>query len=381
MARVLMLFYEPSWCGQATHILSLIKGLDRDCYEARVAYPQHHSAIGKTLAEMGIPAVALPMRRINNLGAAVMLLRLIREEPLDLLHVHGHEAGLWGRIVGRLAGVPGVIYTPHTLHSGILGQRAYTLMEWALAPLTDAWVAVNNADRLALIERGIAPSHKVSTIYNGIDFSSLPKSNPWAARRSLGLPEDVPVAAQVGRIATQKGPSYFLQAAALALEGNPHIRFLVVGDGPLKGKMERLARRLGIAQSVLFLGWRKDAGEIMASANTVVLSSLWEGLPYVLLEAMALGKPVIATNVGGNSELVEHERTGLLVPPRDPKGLAQAVLAISSDPFTAQRMGQAGMQRAREHFSLEQMTKLTQRVYDSLLRSPLARGLTERAVR
>lgn len=369
MARVLMLFYEPSPAGQATQVLSLVKCLDKERYQIKVAYPQRHVSMGKVLEDLGVPAVRLPMGRLNNVGAAMTLLRLMREEPFDILHVHGHEAGLWGRIVGRLARVRGIVYTPHTLESGVIWRRAYLGIERALAPLTDAWISVSNADRLTLIERGIAAAHKICTVHNGVDSSFLPRRDPMVTRRSLSIPDGVPVVVQVGRLSTQKGPKYFLQAAARALKQNPDIRFLLVGDGPLREKMQGLARRLSATPSVTFLGWREDADDVMASADLVVLSSLWEGLPYVLLEAMALGKPVIASNVGGNPELVEHERTGLLVTPRDEALLARAILALIGDPVTARGMGQAGKQRVREHFSLVEMTKLTQQVYDSLLSS------------
>ncbi|MCL5960304.1 MAG: glycosyltransferase family 4 protein [Chloroflexi bacterium] len=366
MIDVLLLFYEPSPGGQSNHVLALANGLDKTRFRVAVAYPQHHTSTGKALKDVDVTAMALPVRRLNNALAGIKLLRLLRKDPVDILHVHGHEAGIWGRVVGRLAGVRANIYTPHTLHSGVLGERTYLRMEGAMARSTDFWVSVNNSDCATLTNCGI-PAAKISVVPNGIDAGAVANRARGASRDALGIREDEPLVVQVGRISTQKGPGYFMRAAAKALERNQSIRFLLVGDGPLRAEMELLAKSLGVARNVLFLGWRDDVVQVMSCADVVALSSLWEGLPYVLLEAMALGKPVVATDVGGNPEIVENERTGFIVPPRDEMSLAQGVLRLTEDPTAARRMGEAGRQRASEHFSLSKMMKLTEEVYSKAL--------------
>jgi len=188
-----------------------------------------------------------------------------------------------------------------------------------------------------------------------------------AAARNLGVAHArAPVVGMVGRLARQKAPGDFLRAAALVAREFPAATFLVVGDGPLRATLEGLARELGIADRVRFLGFRDEVPVVLAALDVFALSSLWEGLPLTILEAMAAGKPVVATSVNGVAEVVQHGRTGWLVSPQQVEQLAAHIVTLLRDPGIARSMGEAGRRRVRERFSIERTVAELSDLYQDL---------------
>ncbi len=165
----------------------------------------------------------------------------------------------------------------------------------------------------------------------------------------------------------QKGISYLIQALARTAPDQPRLRLLILGDGPLRQSLQKLAEDLTIQDRVLFTGFRTDIGELLQIMDIYALPSLWEGHPLVLLEAMAAGKPVVATDIPGSREVVAPEQTGLLVPPRDPHQLAQALLLLASDSSLRQRMGDAGRRLLLERFTIDRMTREYEALYETTL--------------
>lgn len=369
MDTVALLFYEPAHSGQGAHVLSLARTLDRTKYELLVIPPAANLHTIELLHQAGVPVSPLPMGKWGGPRAVLGLIALLRQKRVRLLHVHSQEAGLFGRLAGRLAGVPIVVYTPQTIDiRQKRWQRLYWRVERILAHLTDAIISVNEVDRQRLLALGIAAA-RVHTIPNGIDLAPWqPDVDGAAARRELGLGPDDPVVLQVGRLSAQKDPLTLLRAAALVQGRQPAVRFLLAGDGPLRDEVTGAIEALGLASFVRLLGWREDVPQLLAACDVLALSSLWEGTPYVLLEAMAMARPVVATAVNGSREVVADGETGYLVPPANPEALAGRILDLLDRPEQARRMGQAGRERVQAMFSLESMTARVEDLYDHLLR-------------
>ena len=371
--KVLYVFYEPSHSGQATHVLSLVKHLDRERYNITVICPHGDEITQAELRTLGVRVLPWQMNKLKNLRPALSLIRLCEAERFTVVHVHSMEAGLWARMAAKAAGVPVVIYTPQNIdvRSKWL-QRLYPFVEKALSSCTDMTISVNEADRTRLIQRRMAHPDKVVTIYNGIDPARFElKGSQDEYKQRLGVNRHKPLVLQMGRLKEQKAPHDFLLAAARILPETPDAQFALLGEGPLETDLRRLALELGIAPNVHFLGWREDVPETLAAADVSVLTSLWEGLPYSVLESMAAGKPVVATSVHGSRELVVDSETGFLVPPRDPQAVAEKVITLLRDPGLAAKMGKSGRRRVEERFSVQAMVQKTEALYQSLLDAKL----------
>jgi glycosyltransferase involved in cell wall biosynthesis len=369
--KLLYVFYEPSHSGQATHVISLAKHLGG--YDITVICPREDEITQAELRESGVRVLPWQMHKLKNLRPTLALMHLCKTERFAIMHVHSVEAGLWARVAAKVAGAPVVIYTPHNIDvRNRWLQWLYPYLERVLSFFTDMIISVNETDRIRLIQRRMARPEKVITIYYGIDpgrFTLEGSQDEYKQR--LGVDPRKPLVLQMGRLREQKAPQYFLQAAAEVLREIPDVEFALLGEGPLEPELRRLAFELGIASNVHFLGWREDVPEVLAATDISVLTSLWEGLPYSVLESMAAGKPVVATSVNGTTELVVNSETGFLVPPRSPHAVAEKVITLLRDPELAATMGELGRRRVEEHFSVQAMIRKAEAVYQSLLDAKL----------
>jgi glycosyltransferase involved in cell wall biosynthesis len=374
--KILLVYYEPMPAGQTTHVLSLARTLDRRQYRVTVALPANLQRSIAAFRQTGVKVVPLPLRKIVwSPQALVSLARLIRREDFDVVHVHSQEAGLLGRVVARMAGGRSAVYTPQTIDI----RRArlhwlYVLIEHVLARATDVIVSVNEADRKRMIRWGIPP-HKIVNIPNGIDLGAFKGPvHSGSLRRALGLDENRPLVMQVARLSAQKDPLAFVEGAAHVVQERPDAQFALVGEGPLRDAVAAHVRDLGLEGSVHLLGWRDEASKLMPAADVVSLTSRWEGMPYTLLEAMASGRPVVATAVNGCPEIIVDGGTGFLVPPGDTAAWAGRVVDLLSDPAMAAAMGRRGRARVEERFSLQGVVACVESLYQRVAE---ARGRTQ----
>jgi len=368
--RVALLVYEPIYGGQSTRVLALAERLDRRRYDLRAVIPHHNELLARRLSSARVPVTPMCLRRLNNSGAILRLARQWHRESVQLLHVHGQQAGLFGRVAARLARVPAVVYTPHTIDMRRRYlQRPYFWLERLLAHWTSGIISVNEADRQRLIRARVAPAAKITTVYHGVDTARF-RCDPLraaSARRALGVPDDVPLVVQIGRLHVQKGPSFFVEAAALVLRRGRRARFLLVGEGPLRKELTAQIAALGVAGQVSLAGWQPDVAAILTAADVCVLASLWEGLPFAILEAMSAGCPVVATDVNGCREAIIDGVNGLLVPPREPSALADAVSLLIRDPALAAQLARAGRRTVEERFSPDAAAAAVETVYEHAL--------------
>lgn len=316
----------------------------------------------------GFRTFFVDVSRLFRLRAALQLSQLLHDQRADVLHTHVHlAAGVLGRLAARIAHVPVVAHMHIENH--FRPQRAAAVVSRALDNRTARWcariLAVSDDTRRAFERQGY-PAALMETVYNGIDVP--PRSNGAGLRAELGLPADAPLAGEIARLCDVKGQRELIRAAASV----PELRVVLVGEdleagGAFRAGLEREATELGVADRVRFTGYRDDADALLDELDVFVLPSWIEGLPLTVLEAMAHGKPVVATGVGGTPELVVDGETGVLVPPRDPDALAAALRELAADPDRARRLGEAGRRRVEERFSAEAMTSRVLAVYDELL--------------
>jgi glycosyltransferase involved in cell wall biosynthesis len=373
---------EATGGGTKKHLCQLIANLDRSSFDITVACPStRHPAYGdeSVVAEIrtaGVRTHIVEMERdiapASDLASFWQLWSLMRREPFDVIHTHSSKGGFVGRFAARCAGAKAVVHTANGLY--FLGQRGfkrafYLGLEQIASRLADRFIAVSESEKAVAIENGLFRPDQVVVIENGIEPPSANLEVDLVRRRQeLGLSSDRPVVGTVSRFNHQKDPATLLRAFALVSQAAPEVQFVWCGNGELKFQVESLARDLGVYEHIIFTGYRKDALELMALFDLFVVSSLFEGLPYTLLEVMSLGKPVVATDVTGSRDAVVHGETGLLVPPQDPLALAEAVLRLVRSPDEARRMGRAGRNLVARRFTLERMIAKTEQMYRDLAR-------------
>jgi len=362
---------EASSAGVGLHVISLAQSLVSAGHEVHLIYSPLR--IDKVF-EAGfaqIPAlrgVSLDMHR-NLHPSDFLAVRLIRRYahthgPFDILHGHSSKGGALLRLAG--IGLPGAkIYTPHALitQDPSLSRLKRIFYEWAekiMAKFTDMFIAETNEEHEQLRRLGVL-SGKIVIIPNGLKTPNLPDRQVTRAR--LNLAEDETVIGFVGRFVSQKGPEILLRALAILMERfqGLKITLIMVGDGDLREKLSEMARRLEIAPRVRWMGevpWDQQ----MPAFDILALPSLYEGMPYVLIEALFAGLPIVATKVGGAKLLVEPEVNGYLVPRGDPQSLARALGELIIDPAKRSKFGKASLQKS-QFFTLDNMTSRIQSVY------------------
>jgi glycosyltransferase involved in cell wall biosynthesis len=307
-----------------------------------------------------IPELQREVSPVKDLLALRRIVGLLRRERVALLHTHTSKAGVLGRLAARLARTPAVVHTPHGhIFYGYYG-RAWTALFVALervaAPLTDRIIVLTEREMEEHLERRIGRREQFRVIPSGVDLEAVRALAPPAeeARRRLGVEADCLLLVGVGRLVPVKGFDLLLRALPAILNALPAARLLLVGDGPVRLSLEAQARALGVADRVALVGARAQVAPFLAAADLLVMPSRNEGLGKALVEAMALGRAVVATRVGGIPSVVVDGETGSLVSPDDPAALARAVTELLKDPGLRHRMGDAGRRRA-EQFSLAVM--------------------------
>ena len=355
--------------GGAERALSkTVARLDKSRYETIVCCLWMGGAVTDEIEKAGAKVINLDAKHKLDFGIPFKLYRLLKEHKPDILHSFLFHANMFGRIVGRLAGVPVIISSERTM--GMEGKHRL-LLNRLTASLADKIVTVSEAVReFAIAKIGITPD-KLVTIYNGVDLSEFSR-NPnregiEEARRELGIAPSHVVVGTVGHLEEEKGCEYLLQAAARVSTQDGNVTFLLVGDGSQRAKLENLAEDLSISSNVIFMGYRNDIPRILSVMDIFVLPSLYEGLPNALLEAMAACRPVVATQVGGIPEVVADGETGILVPRRDPGALAGAICVLLEDRDRAREMGMRGRNQVERLFSVETMVAKTEALYEELI--------------
>ena len=317
----------------------------------------------------GMEVRLVDVSRTYKLGGALRLARRLRAMDADVLHTHtALAANVLSRAAGRLGGAAVVshVHIENHFRPNRAARAIHTALDNGSARLAARVLAVSDDTRRSLVAQGYPPQ-LVEVVHNGIDAGAEAARHGVGLRAELGVPEDAVLIGEIARLCDVKGQRDLIEAAALV----PGVHVALAGadleqGGDYRAMLERLAGDRGVASRVHFLGFRDDAAAVLDQLDVLVLPSWIEGLPVIVLEAMAHAKPVIATPVGGTAELVADGETGLLVPPGDPERLAGAIRTLASDPELRGRLGPAGRERVERDFSETAMTRRVLEVYDAV---------------
>lgn len=319
-----------------------------------------------------VPSLVRPIQPAADLRALLGLTRLLRRLRPTIVHTHSSKAGILGRWAARLAGVPIIIHSIHgfgfTPAQHPMVRALLMAAERMTSRVTTRFIAVSEANRQRGIELELFSVERCALIRSGVDLHLFRhiRVEVEKKKRDLGLEPDRPVVGMVAPLKPQKAPLDFVRVAALVHKVRPDAQFLLIGDGELHSEVETAAQRHGLADSFRLLGWRRDIPEVLRCLDVLALTSRWEGLPRVYLEALASGVPVVGTNVDGAAEVVRDGVNGYLVEPGDVGRMAKEVLALLRDPERARQMGRQG-QALAEEFDIHQMVRRQEAEYERLL--------------
>lgn len=375
--------------GSAENTFLTVRGLDKGRYDVTLIRGlsfesnmngAEQKVVEDRLAEAsrcGVKVITVPdlVRRVDplcDIRAFVSLVKIIRQERPTIVHTHTSKAGLLGRLAAFLCRVPVIIHTPHGhVFWGYFASwktSLFILLERVFACLTDQIVTLTNQEKKDHIGVRIGREDHFRIIHSGVELKKFSESeiDPPSVRESLGIPHDALVVGTVGRLIPIKGSNFLLEAAGEVIKKRPETIFVFLGEGELQKQMEERASQLGIREQVMLLGWRPDVASIMSTYDVFAFPSLNEGMGKALVEAMAMGKPVVASNVSGIRDLVVNGENGFLVPPAQPELLAKRIKYLLENPQIRQAFGMAG-KRMAGGYSADSMVEEIDQLYLSLL--------------
>lgn len=366
MTRIVHVINTAEVGGGAEHVLALALHAPRAGFESTVVVGRD----GLARARIERAGISVTVVGPLGVGSPLRLARVLRSSHPDILHLHGSRSGFTGAIAAAMAGVRPVVYTAHAF---AFKRRLPAGLRW-LAARADAFTCAR-ADQVICLTRGDAAAARAAGILhdgaviipNGVELARF--SGIAHLREELGIGPRAPVAGLVGRLVPDKDPVGFVAAARAVASALPEARFLIVGDGPLRRRVEEAVRREGLGSRVIITGTRHDVPALLATMDVLVLTSRWEGMPMVVLEAMASARPVVAPALPGLDEVIDDGRTGCLTPPGDLARLAQTLVMLLRDAPRRAAMGERARARVYEQFVVERMVASTLDVYVAVRRA------------
>jgi glycosyltransferase involved in cell wall biosynthesis len=368
--------------GADENTLLTVNGLDSGRFRVALAIGGGSEAgmvakVAPSVEILEFPELVREVSPRRDLAAFAKLRRHMRDRRYDIVHTHTAKAGILGRFAARAAGVPVIVHTLHgsTFHAA-LGRGEYVLywgLEKATAGFTDRIISVGEDLQQRYLEAGIGTPERYQLIRSGMELSAFAAASAMdreqraAVRRSLGVPPDAPLVGKVARLEERKGYRYFLDLAEMVLERVPGAHFVGVGAGEQQDALRADVERRGLTGRVHFPGFRHDIAEVLAVLDVAVLTSLWEGLPRVLVQAAACGVPAVAFAVEGAHEVVKEDVNGWVVPMRDVPQMAERVVALLTDPARARAMGAAGRALVHRGWTAEAMVREIAALYEKLM--------------
>lgn len=370
---------EATTGGTRRHLVDLVTHLDPSRYVVSVVCSTlrdpSFSADIEWMRSRGVDVSVVQMHRaIRPLSDLVAFFRIRRilKRGYDIVHTHSSKAGFLGRLAATTVGTPFVVHTPHVfpfqMITGFALKRLYTALERLAARWTDILICVSPEEKQAAQALGLLDESRLRLIENGVTVppaEAAPSAGSDDARKRFGIAAGVRVIGTVGRCTRQKGHEYLIRAAAAVTAQRDDTLFVILGDGKSRASEEARVKRLGLADRIRFLDPRDDPGPFFNAIDIFVMPSLWEGLPYALLEAMGHGIAVVATRVGGMEQAIANGVSGLLVPPGDTSALAGAIVGLLDDPERRAALGVEARATVLERFLLEDMTAKVEAVYQA----------------
>jgi glycosyltransferase involved in cell wall biosynthesis len=373
--RLLHIVGESRFGGIAKIILPLGKITQAEGWQVDVLTtdPIFQQAVKQhSLGLVNLDVIRREIHPVWDLRGLVRLTRFLRSEPYQIVHTHTSKAGFVGRLAARLAGVPVVVHTAHgfAFHEDtpVSVRRFYSALERLASRWCDRIVTVSEFHRTWAIELGICSPGRIMAIPNGIAEVVRNREVGLAeVRREMGARHGDLVILSMTRLAPDKGLEYLVEAAALLPRSGRRIRIVIAGDGPERNRLEQLTAHLGVTDRVVFLGFREDVGDLLAASDLVILPSLREGLSIALLEAMAAGKPIIATSIGSQREVASRADMARLVRPADALALSEAIARLAGDEALMARLGASARAVYESHYTENRMLRSYRQLYFDLL--------------
>jgi len=356
--------YAGALHGAGRFYATILPRLDVTRFQATLCVLRKEESLQRYFASAPFSVHYLERGRFDPL-TLFDLIRLIQREQINILHLHGYGASNFGRLAGLLTGVPRIVHAHDEDRRYPWHQR---LADAVLSPVTSQAIAVSGTVKAACVRKRKIPAERIVVLHNGVplqEFMPTVSVQRERKREQLGIALFDKVVGAVGGLREEKGIAFLLKSAAQVLRVFPRVGFLIVGDGPLRAQCEALTARLDISKNIVFAGFREDIPAILPLLDVMVMPSLTEGSPMALLEAMAAGRAIVASRVGGIPEILEDQRTALLVPPKESEVLSQAILELLANPSKALYLGDNAAQEATK-YDVKTVIKRIEGIYAAL---------------
>jgi glycosyltransferase involved in cell wall biosynthesis len=368
--NVLQVCDHLGWEGSRMHGVKrlfswMIPRFDRARYNVSLVSLRKKDLSEETLESMGVDIAYLHKSKFDP-ATLTALLKVIDRQQTDILHLHGYGATTFGRLAGWMRGIPTILHEHANLTDTPWFQK---IADKALAPATDIAIAVSRSTADFVIGPRQMPPERVRVVYLGVPLEEFSRPRTLddlaAARGELGAPPGELVVGTVTRLHDSKGNAYLVEAARRVLDARPNTRFYLFGEGPLRPELEAQARALNLGDRLVFGGFTRDVARTVSAFDIEVFPSLWEGTPLTVFEALAMGKPIVATDADGLLDVLTHEKNGLIVPRRNADALAGAIVRLIDDPDLRANLSV----RARltgQQYGIDAFVRKMERLYDLL---------------
>jgi len=353
--------------GVENQLCLVLKHYDRARVFPHVCSLTSKGEVGQEIETAGIEVVSLnKLRHRFDWGIVKGLMEVIRQRNIQVVRTHQYHANLYGRLAAWLCGVPCIVPSIHNVYTR--DRKVHRrLLNNLLGRISDTVIAVSAAVKDDIIAYDGLPADKIRVLYNGVEEARFTGIDRSGARAALHIPTDSAVVGTVGRLTYQKGQKYLVQAMSMVLKEFPRTVLLIVGDGPAGNELRELVKQKGIEGTVVFTGSRRDVPDMLAAMDIFVFPSLWEGLPNALVEAMAAGKPIIATDIKPNREVLGPEHAGIFVPCEDSSAIAVGITQLLRDRESALRLASAAQERALSQFTINRTVRAYTNLFEEIL--------------
>jgi glycosyltransferase involved in cell wall biosynthesis len=368
--NVLQVCDHLGWEGSRMHGVKrlfawMIPRFDPDRYNVSLVSLRRKDLSEETLDALGIDITYLHKSKFDP-ATLTALRKIVHRKEIDILHLHGYGATTFGRLVGLMDGIPTILHEHANLTDTPWFQK---IADRLLAPATDIAIAVSQSTAEFVIGARQMPPERVKVVYLGVPLEEFSNERSAAeiaaAREELGVEADEFVIGSVTRLHDSKGNSYLVDAARRVLDRRPRTRFFLFGEGPLRPALEDQARALGLGDRFVFAGFARDVPRVVSAFDLSVFPSLWEGTPLTVFEALAMGKPIVATDADGLLDVLTHGRDALIVPKRDGDALANGIVALMDDPEERRRLA-AAARTTGQRYDIAAFVRKMERLYDLL---------------
>ena len=364
--KVLQVVEDLPIGGLETTLYQIVTHLDPQKYDVRTCCLEEGGPVAEELISRGCPVDTLGLNNYYNPRQILSFKKYLQKHTPDIVHTHGEFASTFARLTALLNGTPVILRHIQTKANLKFRHRIY---DGVLTRLTGGAIAVSEDCASHHIRKCLIPHEKMMILPNGVDPELFDSALfPSQILGPLGIGDRHILIGCVGRLSPIKGHIFMIRAMPGILQKFPHARLLIIGDGPEKARLLQEATRLSISEKIILTGLRRDVPAILKALQVFVLPSTdVEGLPLSIVEAMCAGVPVVASEVGGVSEIVKHGETGLLVPPKDSSWLSSAILQVLEHPDLAERLSHSALILSRNHYSIQVLIKRLEKIYDDLL--------------